>query len=82
VIGGATLLKGGRLASRLARRGSRDLPPGIGRALPAGAGAAFASTMAFTWLIRQVERDRSLIPYAAYRTALAGVILWKVRRER
>jgi undecaprenyl pyrophosphate phosphatase UppP len=44
----------------------------------AGAGAAFASTLASTWLIRQVERDRSLAPYAVYRAALALVVL---RRE-
>src|SRR5437763_7956139 len=68
VIVGATLLKG----VRLARRG---LPPGAATALGAGSGAAFAATLGSTWLIRQVERDRSPAPYAAYRVALAGVVL-------
>jgi undecaprenyl-diphosphatase len=71
VIVGATALKG----VRLARHG---LPAGTGARLAAGAAAAFASTLASTWLIRQVERDRSLAPYAAYRVALAAVVL---RRE-
>jgi hypothetical protein len=43
--------------------------------LAAGAAASFASTLGSTWLIRQVERDRSLLPYAAYRTALAVAVL-------
>jgi undecaprenyl-diphosphatase len=66
VIAGATLLKG----VRLHRRG---LPRGLRTALLAGAGASFASTLGSTWLIRQVERDRSLLPYAVYRVALAAV---------
>ncbi len=66
VIAGATLLKG----IRLHRRG---LPPGMRTALLGGAGASFASTLGSTWLIRQVERDRSLLPYAVYRIALAAV---------
>jgi undecaprenyl-diphosphatase len=70
VIVGATALKG----TRLARRG---LPPGTKARFAAGAAAAFASTLASTWLIRQVERDRSLAPYAAYRVALAAVVLCK-----
>ena len=37
-----------------------------------GVGASFASTLASQGLIRLVERDRSLWPYAAYRTGLAG----------
>jgi undecaprenyl pyrophosphate phosphatase UppP len=41
----------------------------------AGAGAAFVSTLASRWLIQQVERDRSLAPYAAYRTALAALVI-------
>jgi undecaprenyl-diphosphatase len=68
VIVGATVLKG----RRLARRG---LPAGLGLRFGAGAGAAFASTLASTWLIRQVERNRSLAPYAAYRLVLAAVVL-------
>ncbi len=72
VIAGATLLKG----VRLRRRG---IEPGTGLALALGAGASFASTLVSTWLIRQVERDRSLLPYAVYRTAMALVILRRLR---
>ena len=46
--------------------------------------ASFASTLASTWLISQVERDRSLAPYAAYRVGLAGLVagkLWKTRHR-
>jgi undecaprenyl-diphosphatase len=77
VIAGAALLKGVRLARRMAQ-----LPPGTASTLGVGAGAAFASTLASTWLIRQVERDRSLLPYAAYRTLLAGVVIWRLRGGR
>jgi undecaprenyl-diphosphatase len=68
VIVGASALK----AQRLAQRG---IPTGVGRALAAGAGAAFVSTLASSWLIGQVERDRSLLPYALYRVALAAVVI-------
>jgi hypothetical protein len=47
-----------------------------------GTAAAFASTLGSTWLIRQVERDRSLAPYALYRIALAAVVLRRLRRGR
>src|SRR5205807_1728988 len=66
VIAGATLLKG----IRLRRRG---LPPGMRAPFAAGVAAAFVSTLASRWLIQQVERDRSLAPYAAYRIALAAL---------
>jgi undecaprenyl-diphosphatase len=68
VIVGASALKG----ARLWRRG---LPQRVRARFAAGAAASFASTLASTWLIRQVERDRSLAPYAAYRVALAAVVL-------
>ena len=74
VIAGATLLKG----ARLARRG---LPPGTAVPFAAGAAASFASTLGSTWVIHQVERDRSLLPYAAYRIALAGAVLARLRRR-
>jgi undecaprenyl-diphosphatase len=75
IILGASALKGARLASR-------GLPPGTTAAFAAGTGAAFASTLASTWLIRQVERDRSLAPYAAYRVALAAVVLRRLCHDR
>jgi len=68
IIAGATVLKGVRL-------GRRGLPAGMRSPFVAGTAAAFASTLGSTWLIRQVERNRSLAPYAAYRLALAAVVL-------
>ena len=53
------------------------------RGVVAGAGAAFVSTLASRWLIGQVERNRSLTPYAAYRLGLAGAVvaqLWRAAR--
>ncbi len=75
VIVGATVLKGTRLWSR-------GLPPGLAGRFAAGVVASFASTLGSTWLIRQVERDRSLAPYAAYRGALALTVLARARRRR
>lgn len=75
VIAGATLLKG----VRLWRRG---LPGGTALPFAAGAAASFASTLGSTWLIAQVERDRSLLPYAGYRIALAGAVLTRLHRAR
>jgi undecaprenyl-diphosphatase len=75
VIVGAAMLKG----VRLHRRG---LEPGLGRAMTAGIGASFVSTLASQKLISLVERDRALWPYAAYRVALATTVVWKLRRER
>jgi undecaprenyl-diphosphatase len=75
IIMGASALKG----ARLARRG---LPREVRRAFAAGTAASFASTLASTWLIHQVERDRSLAPYAAYRVALAGVVIRRLWQDR
>ena len=74
VIAGATVLK----TVRLRRRG---LPPGAAVPFAAGATASFASTLGSTWLIRQVERDRSLLPYALYRVALASLVLARMSRS-
>jgi undecaprenyl-diphosphatase len=74
VIVGATLLKGARLAKR-------GLPRELAGAFATGAGTAFASTLASTWLIRQVERDRSLLPYAAYRVGLAAIVIRRLRQN-
>ena len=68
VILGAVGLKGARLAKR-------GVTPKTGRALAIGGVAAFASTLASQRLIRLVERDRALWPYAAYRIAVAAVVL-------
>jgi undecaprenyl-diphosphatase len=75
IILGATALKGTRLAGR-------GIPPPLRRAFAAGAASAFASTLASTWLIRQVERDRSLAPYAAYRLGLALVVARRATNAR
>ncbi|HEY2636649.1 MAG TPA: undecaprenyl-diphosphate phosphatase, partial [Solirubrobacteraceae bacterium] len=75
VIAGATLLKSVRLRKR-------GLPRELRGPFALGAAASFASTLASTWLIRQVERDRSLAPYAIYRLALAAVVARKVLRSR
>jgi undecaprenyl-diphosphatase len=74
IIIGAALLKG----VRLRRRG---IDPSMRRAMRAGVLASFASTLASQRLIRLVERDRALWPYAAYRLVLAGVVLSRLRRR-
>ena len=71
VIVGAAILKG----ARLRRRG---LPPSHRRAFA----ASFASTLSSQALIRLVERDRALWPYAAYRGALAAMVLWRLNRVK
>jgi undecaprenyl pyrophosphate phosphatase UppP len=63
----------------LARRG---LPPHTAVPFMAGAVASFGSTLGSTWLIRQVERDRSLLPYAAYRVCLGLAVAGRLRRRR
>src|SRR5207247_6810098 len=75
IIIGATALKGARLAQR-------GLPRGMTSRFAAGIGAAFVSTLASSWLIHQVERDRSLAPYAAYRAVLAVAVIVRARRVR
>lgn len=74
VIVGAAFLKG----ARLRRRG---LPPGQGRAIAAGTASSFASTLASQALIKVVERDSALWPYAAYRAGLAGLVLGRLLRR-
>jgi undecaprenyl-diphosphatase len=75
VIGGASGLK----ALRLARRG---LPDGMAMPFALGAGASFASTLLCTRVLRAVERDASLAPYAVYRLVVAGAVLRRSRRLR
>jgi undecaprenyl-diphosphatase len=75
VIGGATALK----CLRLWRRG---LPEGSAGPFAVGVVASFASTLASTRLIEQVERDRSLLPFAVYRVGLGGVAIRKLYSAR
>ena len=51
---------------------ARAAPGRSGAAFAAGTAASFASTLASQALIRLVERDSALWPYAAYRAGLAG----------
>lgn len=74
VIVGAVALKG----ARLRRRG---VAPGTGRTLALGAASSFASTLASQRLIRLVERDGALWPYAAYRLGLAALVARRPRRD-
>lgn len=73
IIVGATGLKG----VRLSRRGAS---PELRRTMAIGVAASFASTLASQRLIKLVERDRALWPYAAYRAGLAAAVLAKLRR--
>ena len=73
IIVGAAVLKG----VRLRRRGAS---PSLRRSMAVGVGASFASTLASQRLIRLIEGDRALWPYAAYRAGLAVVVLVKLRR--
>ena len=78
VIVGAAALKG----IRLRRRG---LPREARAGFAAGTATSFGSTLASQELIRVVERDSALWPYAAYRAGLAGTVLanmWRRRRAR
>jgi undecaprenyl-diphosphatase len=74
VIVGATALKGVRLRQR-------GVSPDLRRSMALGAGASFASTLVSQRLIRLVERDKALWPYAAYRTGLAALVLLKESRR-
>jgi undecaprenyl-diphosphatase len=52
----------------------RGMPPGM----VAGAGAAFASTLLSSPLVRVVDGARSYAPFAAYRVALGAVSLMRL----
>jgi hypothetical protein len=64
---------------RLRRRG---LPPEARAGFVAGTATSFASTLASQALLRLVERDSALWPYAAYRAGLAGMVLARIWRQR
>ena len=48
--------------------------------MAAGVAASLASTLGSQKLIALVERDRALWPYAAYRVALATLVLLRLRK--
>ena len=73
IIVGATALKGTRLVGR-------GTTPEMRRSLGVGVAASFASTLASQRLIRLVERDRALWPYAAYRAGLAALVLRRLSK--
>jgi undecaprenyl-diphosphatase len=75
IIVGAAVLKGARLSGR-------GIDPSLRRAMGVGVAASFASTLVSQGLIRQVERDRALWPYAAYRAGLAALVLARLRGGR
>lgn len=74
VIVGATALKG----LRLRRRG---LPPSTARGFGAGIAASALSTLAAVRVLRALPRDRSMLGFAAYRVALAALVLGRLRRR-
>jgi undecaprenyl-diphosphatase len=67
-----------RKATKLRRR---PVDRALARSAVVGVGVAFVSTLASQGLIKLIERDRALWPYAAYRTGLAALILIKARRS-
>ena len=75
IIVGAAVLKGARLHGR-------GTDPSLRKAMGVGVAASFASALASQRLIRQVERDRALWPYAAYRAGLAAIVLARLGRVR
>jgi undecaprenyl-diphosphatase len=72
VIAGATLLQG----SKLAREG---IPRGLGLPLAAGATGAFLSTLASTSVLSPNRRVALLPACAAYRVALAALVIRRTR---
>jgi undecaprenyl-diphosphatase len=74
VIGGATLLKGWRLARD-------DAPHELRLPLAVGATGAFVSTLASTKLLAPERRAALLGACAAYRVALAALVLARLRHD-
>ncbi len=75
VIAGAALLKGIRL-------GRRGLPPGARVPFALGGAASFASTLGSARLVRRLEHDGSLAPYALYRMGLAALVFKRLSGQR
>ncbi len=81
VILGASTLKGWRMA-RAGRRGPGEAG-GAWRALLAGGGSAFVSTLASARVLRRARAGaRPLWPFAVYRCALAGAVAMRSRNQR
>ena len=80
VMVGASALRAARLRARW-RSGLPDASPGPSR-LAAGAAAAFCSTLIARRVLERRARPVSLVGAAAYRTALAVVVLARLRRHR
>ena len=76
VIAGAAVLKGAAAAAAAAGRARSS------RRWRWAPLAAAAATLASMPLARVLERDRPLAPWAAYRCALAGVLLVRENRGR
>jgi undecaprenyl-diphosphatase len=74
IILGAVLLRAQRMRHR-------RLNPALRKVAGAGALSAALSTLASQGLIALLDRDGSAWPYAAYRLALAGAIVVKLRRD-
>jgi undecaprenyl-diphosphatase len=75
VLFGASLLKG----TRMRRSG---IPRGQRAALAVGAGGAFVSTLASARLLDRTLREGGpLWPYSLYRSALAALVVWRLRGE-
>lgn len=75
VIVGATVLKGIRLRSRRLPRAART-------PFTVGLLASFVSTLGSNQLLLPAVQDRPLVQYAAYRMALAAVVLATCRSSR
>jgi len=85
ILGAVALRLRPLVARRLRPAGAAAAPardPAFHRRLAAGALAAFTSTLGSRWIIDQVERDRSLLPYVAYRTTLAALVVRRVRKNQ
>lgn len=72
----------GAAALEVARLARRGLPGGLVVPFAAGAGAAFASTIAAAGLAHRMDGARSYAPLAAYRILLGTAVLWRLRRRR
>ena len=78
VVAGASGLKLVRLTTR--DRTGAGRRPVAGAPLWLGAAASFISTLAAGRLIDEVDRDRTLLPFVAYRLGLAGIVAVRLRR--